>query len=138
MEILLDTTFLLPIVGVRVREVEEIMEKLWIKYRRGEVKVYYTDLNMLEIAWKLSKTSYNPVIREGLLSIERNFTKIPLRHSSLLKALELKRKGFNDLIDLLLYTTAQDNDLMFLTLDRTLVNFLRSIGENVDIVLTSI
>ena len=49
-KILLDTSFLLPIIEIRVREVESILEKLWIKYRRREVEIYYTELNLLEIA----------------------------------------------------------------------------------------
>jgi len=49
-KILLDTSFLLPIIEIRVREVESILEKLWIKYRRREIDIYYTELNLLEIA----------------------------------------------------------------------------------------
>ncbi|MEM1610321.1 MAG: hypothetical protein QXQ57_01580 [Sulfolobales archaeon] len=38
--ILLNISFLLPVVGVRVRGVEGLLEKLWIMYRKGEVEVY--------------------------------------------------------------------------------------------------
>jgi len=138
-EIMLDTSFLLPIVGVRVREAEEILGRLWWKYRRGEVKIYYTDLNIIELAWKLSKITYDPqVVERGLASIGKNFTRTSPKPSSLLKAVELKKKGFDDLIDLLLYTTARDNNLMFLTLDTRLVDFLKRVGEDVSIVLTYI
>jgi len=137
--ILLDTSFLLPIIGIQVREVEEIINKLWVKYKKKEVKIYYTDLNIIELTWKLSKVTYNPqVVEIGLVSIERNFAKISPKPSSILKAIELKKKGFNDLIDLLLYTTAKDNNLMFLTLDTKLIEFLSRVGEDVSIILTSI
>lgn len=137
--ILLDTPLLLPVVGVKVRGVEELLEKLWIKYKRGEVEVYYTELNILEIAWKLSRVNYDPVIVErGLLSIERNFTKAPLRYTSLLKALELRRRDFSDLIDILLYTIAYENKLKLLTLDKGLVEFLESVGEDTSIIITTL
>jgi len=49
-KVLLDTSFLLPIVGVRVREVESTLNKLWSLYRSRRVELYYADLNLLEIA----------------------------------------------------------------------------------------
>jgi predicted nucleic acid-binding protein len=137
-KILLDTSFLLPIIGIRVREVEDLLERLWTRYKRGEVEVYYTELNILEIAWKLSKIHYNPIaVKRGLMSIERNFVIAPLKHTSLIKALELRRKNFRDLIDLLLYSIARENNLQFLTLDKELINFLESVGEDTNIILTS-
>ncbi len=36
--ILLDTSFLLPIIGIQVREVEEIINKLWVKYKKKKLK----------------------------------------------------------------------------------------------------
>ena len=36
--ILLDTLFLLPIIGIQVREVEEIINKLWVKYKKKKLK----------------------------------------------------------------------------------------------------
>ena len=96
-------------------------------------------MNIIELAWKLSKVAYNPqVVEVGLITIERNFAKISSKPSSILKAIELKKKGFNDLIDLLLYTTAKDNNLTFLTLDTKLIEFLSRVGEDISIVLTSI
>jgi len=47
------------------------------------------------------------------------------------KALELKKRGFRDAIDLLLYLTAKDNGLLFLTYDAELVRFLKDVGEDV-------
>ncbi|MEM4970262.1 MAG: PIN domain-containing protein [Sulfolobales archaeon] len=138
-KILLDTSFLLPIVGVRVREVEDLLDRLWAKHRRGEVEIYYTELNILEIAWKLSKIHYDPmVVKKGLMSIERNFVKAPLKYTSLLKAIELRRKNFKDLIDLMLYAIAAENNLQFLTLDEELINFLEGVGEDINIIITTL
>jgi len=50
MRVLLDTSSLLPIVGVRVREVvDSIPHRLWQLYRSGEVELFYTDFNIIEI-----------------------------------------------------------------------------------------
>lgn len=139
MRILLDTPFLLPIVGVRIREVEKLLEELWTRFRRGEVEVYYTELNLLEVAWKLSKTYYEPaIVVKGLMSIEKYFTKAPVTWTSIAKALELRKKGFRDLVDLLLYAVAYENKLHFLTLDSELVRFLGSIGEDTSIIVTTL
>jgi predicted nucleic acid-binding protein len=139
MRILLDTSFLLPIVGVRVREVESTLHRLWNLYRNGRVELYYTDLNLLEIAWRLNKLNYDPSIVEiGLRSIERSMVKAETRPLLLLKALELKRRGFRDVIDLVLYLTAKDNNLPFLTLDEALIKFLESVGEDTTTIATSI
>mgnify|MGYP001772938781 CR=1 FL=1 len=139
LRILLDTSFLLPIVGVRVREVERLLEDLWIRFRREEIEVYYTDLNLLEILWKLSRIHYEPtIVAKGLMSIEKNFIKVSLSSTSLIKALELRRRGFSDLIDLLLYTVAYENKLLFLTLDKALIEFLESAGEDTSIIMTTI
>jgi PIN domain. len=139
MRILLDTSFLLPVVGVRVREVESTLHRLWNLYRNGRVELYYTDLNLLEIAWRLNKLNYDPSIVEiGLRSIERSMVKAETRPLLLLKALELKRRGFRDVIDLVLYLTAKDNNLLFLTLDEALIKFLESVGEDTTTIATSI
>ena len=47
------------------------------------------------------------------------------------KALELRKKGFGDLIDLILYSVARKRGLKFLTRDKRLVEFLKSAGEDV-------
>jgi len=139
MRILLDTSFLLPIVGVRVREVESTLQRLWSLHKSGGVKLYHTDLNMLEIAWKLSRLNYDPSIVEiGLRSIERSMVKVETRAPLVLRALELRRRGFDDMVDLLLYLTAKDNNLLFLTLDKALVEFLESVSEDTSMIITSI
>ena len=140
MRVLLDTSFLLPIVGVRVAEISDsTLRKLWDLYRSGEVELYYTDFNLIEVTWKLSKLSYDSfVVETGLRSIERNMLKAQPKPLSVLKALELRRKGFRDMIDLLLYRTAKDNELNFLTCDTTLIKFLESVGEDASMVITSL
>jgi predicted nucleic acid-binding protein len=96
-------------------------------------------LNLLEISWILSRRAYDPrIVAQGLLSIERNFIKAPMKPSAILKAIELRRQGFNDIIDLMLYVVAHDNNLNFLTIDKRLIKFLKAINEDVSIILSSI
>ncbi len=52
-----------------------------------------------------------------------------------MKALELRRKGYKDIIDLLLYTTSKTRKLSFLTRDRELVKFLKETGESMNNIL---
>ncbi|MGB9706121.1 MAG: hypothetical protein ACPL3C_11775 [Pyrobaculum sp.] len=42
------------------------------------------------------------------------------------------------MVDLLLYATAARNHLLFLTMDRDLVNFLEKAGEDVSIVVDTL
>jgi predicted nucleic acid-binding protein len=140
MKVLLDTTFMLPMVGVSVKGIaSEVLNKLWQLRRSGEVELFYTELNLLEILWVLSKLNYElPIVERGLKSIEKNMVKTQPKYSSLLKALELRKKGFHDLIDLLLYLTAKDNELLFLTYDAELKRFLEGVGEDVSIIIESV
>ncbi len=129
--ILLDTTYLLPVIGVEVEDVEKplaILEKL---YKSGKAEIYYTPFSILEILGKLSRISYD---RErvvlGLKSIRETFRITHPTVAGYMKALELRRKGFKDLIDLLLYTTAKTRRLYFLTRDRELIDFLETVRED--------
>ena len=51
------------------------------------------------------------------------------------KALELKRRGFQDLVDLLLYVTALSHGLLLLTRDARLLSFLANKREDTSIIL---
>jgi len=47
----------------------------------------------------------------------------------------LRRKGFRDIIDLLLYTTSLTNNISFLTRDIELIKFLEDNGEDTSTIL---
>jgi len=129
-KILLDSTYLLPILGVAVKDVERVLEVLEGLYRSGAVKIYYTCFNILEAIGKISKTQYNMrIVEMGINSIMESFQQAYPKPQSYMKALRLRSMGFNDLIDLLLYTTSVDNNLKMLTRDKGLLEFLRKSGE---------
>ena len=129
-KILLDSTYLLPIVGIAVKDVEEILKVLERLYRADAIELYYTHFNILEIMGKLSRTWYEvETVKMGLRSIMENFRQASPTYQSYVKALQLKSIGFRDLIDLLLYTTSVDNGLQLLTRDRKLWEFVKKTGE---------
>jgi hypothetical protein len=65
-------------------------------------------------------------------------SKARLRPSSVLRALELKKRGLRDVMDLLLYLTAKDSGLLFLTYDVELTKFLVSVGEDVSNIVKAV
>lgn len=55
-----------------------------------------------------------------------------------MRALELKKRGLRDVMDLLLYLTAKDSGLLFLTYDVELTKFLVSVGEDVSNIVKAV
>ncbi len=130
--ILLDTTYLLPIIGIEVEGAEKPLTILEGLYRSGRAEIYYTPFNILEIVGKLSKMDYDKErVELGLRSIRETLRVTYPTTRGYMKALELRRKGFRDLIDLLLYATSKTRKLSFLTRDRDLIDFLREAGEDI-------
>lgn len=135
-KILLDSTYLFPIIGVRVEGIEKALLVLRELRRRGLLEIYYTPFNILEIIGKISRIKYDyNIVSKGLTLIEEEFILIAPTTKGYLKALILKSKGFKDLIDLLLYTTALTRNLKFLTRDRDLIDFLKREGEELENIL---
>jgi PIN domain. len=136
LRLLLDTTYILPALGIEVEGVEGVLEALQRLRRHRRVEVYYSCYSILEALWKLAKLSYDlEVVRRGLSLIEEDFGEVHPTLEGYLKALELRRRGFPDIIDLLLYATALTNGILFLTRDRRLYSFLSEEGEETGAIL---
>ena len=136
LRILLDSTYILPIVGIEVEGIEEALVALKKLRREKRARFYYTEFNILEILGKIVKLEYDlNVVATGLSSIREEFELAYPTVEGYIKALDLRRKGHRDLIDLLLYTTSLTCNLLFLTRDKTLINFLESIGEKTENIL---
>ena len=136
LKLLLDSTYLLPIVGVEVEGIEEAL--IFLKRLRDEEKAeyYYTPFNLFEIIGKLSRLNYDVNrVTIGLTAIEEEFKLIQPTRQAYLKALTLRAKGYRDFIDLLLYTTSQTSDIIFLTRDYTLIKFLKENHEDISKIL---
>jgi len=136
LRLLLDSTYLLSILGVEVEGVEVVMKVLKKLYELGAVEYYYSLLSMLEILGKLSKLNYvYERVARGLRSIEETFKAVYPTAEGYMKALELRTRGFKDFIDLFLYATALTRDLFLLTRDEQLVEFLRKQNEDLSCVI---
>lgn len=135
-EILLDSTYLFPIIGVEIEDAVETLTTLWSLYREGRARYHYTPFNILEILGKLSRIRYKPSrVEVGLHAIEEEFNLAYPTTEGLMKALNLKNHGYKDLIDLLLYVTSLTRKIRFLTRDYILIRFLEEMGENTNYIL---
>lgn len=54
------------------------------------------------------------------------------------KSLESRLRSFHGMIDLLLYLTAKNNNLLFSIFDKTLISFPRSINEDANMIITEL
>ena len=101
LKLLLDSTYLLPIVGVEVKDIENTLILLKKLRDKEEAEYYYTPFNLFEIVGKLSRLNYDiNRVAIGLTAIEEEFKLIQPTHQGYLKALTLRAKGYRDLIDL--------------------------------------
>ncbi len=131
-KLLLDSTYLLPIVGVEVEGTKRVLMLLKKLRSLGILEIYYTPFNIIEILGKISKMKYDPsIVSMGLKLIKEEFRQTQPTIDGYTKALKLKTKGFRDLIDLLLYTTSLTQNIEFLTRDKTLINFLKENKEDI-------
>ncbi len=58
-KILLDTTYLLPVVGIDVEGIERPLTILKKLREEGKIEIYYTSFSILEILGKLSKIDFD-------------------------------------------------------------------------------
>lgn len=134
--ILLDTSFILPTLGIEVeREVTQALSKM----NNGETQLFYSDWSLLESSWVAvrlmkQKKYQEPVYRRGLLSITKThvYDAIKMDPEDYLAALRFFQKGHQDMIDNLLYAAALRCQCRFLTIDESLSRFVTENGiENV-------
>jgi hypothetical protein len=67
--------------------------------------------------------------------VEEEFVPADPTPRGYVKALELKRRGFQDLVDLLLYATALSRGLLLLARDAQLLSFLAGEREDTGVIL---
>ena len=139
LEILLDTTYLLPVLGIEISEVRDVLRALEVLYERNEVVLFYSPFSLLEALGKISKMPHDiDRVRSGLSAIvESGVFRIALPSlDGYVEALIGRVRGFRDLIDLLLYVTARDNAIRFLTRDEELIEFVEGAGGEVEVFLS--
>ena len=139
--ILVDTSFLLPVLGYETSR--RVMEA-WPLLAGHEL--HYSELSILEALWKISKrlaalddeerVEALKRVREGLDAIGSGMLRAETTPAAAEKALEMYIMGHKDMIDNLLYATAEEAGLLFLTVDNSLISFLKSHGLPADHVVT--
>ena len=138
-DVLVDTSFLLPTLGVDVAEV--IADDLeGLSAASAEARLYCSYASFVEILGLLGKRSKRAedfTVKTGIKSLLESgiYTWINPSTQALQQALELRNKGHKDNIDNILYSTALDSGLLFLTLDDELKRFLRRNGYDTGIIV---
>ena len=132
MRVLLDTSFILPTLGVDTGP-----EALRSLKRLGEAdaKINYSSFSILESLWTLARSIQKETFdletfRLGLRSIMESgrYNKLVEDSEVFSEALKIYKLGHKDMIDNILYTSSVRLDLQLLTLDRNLKDFIETHG----------
>jgi len=128
LKVLLDTSFILPTLGIDTgKEVLKGLKKL------AEIKadVHYSRFSILESLWITARLSQSvdfdmERFRHGLRSVieSRKYAKIEENSEIFHNALRLHMMGHKDMVDNILYASSIHLDLKLLTLDIELKKFI--------------
>ena len=135
-KVIVDTSFLLPYLGLKVKEVsDEVMD--WLE----SVELHYPYVMVPEVIGVVIKKArsmglsaipkealqgFNTIIYGGFVNL------IPPVDQDLSIAYGLIKRGLRDLFDALLYATSKRTGITAITVDEALLKFLRSNGFDTD------
>ena len=124
MRVLLDTSLLLPTLGIDVEGADEILKRLKNK------ELYYSDFSILECLWVVSSLKKKgkfdrDSFESGIKSILEFYSRADVNAEIVLKAFEMYELGHKDMIDCLLYSTVLCNNMKFASLDKELRRFVK-------------
>ncbi len=128
-KVLIDTSFLLPALGIDVEE--EVLEAISL-FRR--VEIYYLEIGLLEAIWKILKIVPNNKfdrVKIGIEAIRNTYNIMLSPPEAYIEAVKIYRMGHNDFIDALYYATAMINDIPWLTIDYSFIDSLLHNGFRV-------
>jgi hypothetical protein len=138
-DVLLDTSFLLPTLGLEIKEVTKSdLESLRAVSRKVKLRCSYISfVEILGLIGKRSSDIDSIAVSEGMRSLLGSglyeWTNPSLGAMQL--ALELRTKGHKDNIDNILYATAADSKMLFLSLDDEFKSFLSRNGYDADLMV---
>ena len=119
MKILIDTSFILPPLGIDVGESVLNTIKEFDKH-----EIYFTELSLVEAMWVIrrllkegTKVDFK-IVKTGLKSVIKTYRLLRIPISAYINAVNDRRH--NDLIDMIIYYTAKAYNLKLLTLDKKL------------------
>ncbi len=144
-EVLLDTTYLLPTFGVRVRGIDSsTLEKLRELGLSGEVRYYCSPVIWVELIGKIARESeargedLEDLVEESARSLlESGFCHWIYPSKEAVKlAYHMRKLGHRDIIDNLLYSIALTERKMFLSMNSDLLKFLEEAELKTDIMIS--
>ena len=119
MKILIDTSFILPPLGIDVGESVLNIIKEFDKH-----EIYFTELSLVEAMWVIrrllkegTKVDFK-IVKTGLKSVIKTYRLLRIPISAYINAVNDRRH--NDLIDMIIYYTAKAYNLKLLTVDKKL------------------
>ena len=121
--VLVDTTFLLPALGV---EIEEDALKAIALFRKLEI--YYLEVGVLDAMRKVLKAiplEHLEVVKVGLDSIRNTYNTLDIPVEAYIEAYRIYNEGHKDYIDALYYSTARTTGTPWLTIDKEFIEFLK-------------
>jgi predicted transcriptional regulator len=131
-KVLVDSTFLLPSLGIKVAQISDSDLRELAKLQ-DRTRFFCIHQSLVELLGKVGKewasTSDEKAletIEEGLRSLLESgvYTWISPSAGALVEAVKLRKKGHKDMIDNILYSTATHLGMSFLSLNRELIKFL--------------
>ena len=131
-KVLVDSTFLLPTLGVKVSQLSDSDLRELTKLR-SRTRFFCIHQSLVEVLGKVgrewaqeSDEHIVETVEEGLRSVLESdlYTWISPTTKALMDAVQMRRKGHKDMIDNMLYSTASDLDMLFLSIDVELIKFL--------------
>lgn len=138
-DVLLDTSFLLPTLGVDVREITSSdLELIRTASKKARFHCSYVSfVEILGLVGKESKRVDSKTVSSGLGSLLGSglYEWTNPSPAAIRLALELRTKGHKDNIDNLLYATAADSKMLFLSLDDDLRRFLAKAGYDTSLIV---
>ncbi|MHA1590076.1 MAG: PIN domain-containing protein [Candidatus Njordarchaeales archaeon] len=140
--VLVDTSYLLPFFGIRVRELDERTVRELIDAFSGS-EVLYPILMLPEIMAKISKElsktgkklsndiidAFNSLLGEVDIKLVRP------KMSHILRAIQLRLDGHHDIFDCIAYATALEEKALFLTMDSEFIEFLKSKNYDTSLII---
>lgn len=132
LRVLLDTSFILPSLGI---DVGEAVTEGFRRIVDIEAEIYYSDFSIFESLWVAARLSTSKdfdgeSISLGLRSIIEGgrYTKAEVNSGAFNDSLKLYTLGHRDMVDKLLYSTSTHLNLKLLTLDKELKRFVNEKG----------
>lgn len=129
-KVLIDTSFLLPALGVDVEN--EVLDSIAL-FRRAEV--FYLEVALVEAMWKILRVippSGMDRVAIGLEAIKRTYQVVDPPPEAYVEAAKIYHRGHRDYIDALHYSVAKALAIPFLTIDRAFIRYLVENGYKVE------